>query len=768
MTMLRLPLDKVCKLLFRPHVPSQALQLISATRLLSSKRPPSHIKEVNSSSKKPVQKDTKKKQPKTVRDEDQALLPSVVLVGRPNVGKSALYNRLVRRKEALVYDTPGGHVTRDYREGVAQLSDLRFKLFDTAGMEADSEGGSLLGRAMALTAKLLTRSHLALFMLDARAGVQPMDIELARWLRCQTRLPVILAANKCEGGNRQADYVLAAMGEAYQVGFGEAVAISAESGEGLADLYEKLQPHIDRATANIPAEVTARRERAAAASRPPPPLKSTGTHGEPTESEILDEGASAVHIREGDVRAEPALVQGNGTAAEGESAGEVFREQGLDVRWVQSEGSGREAVLGPDQVSIDGEGGMGSKDLTNESALEAGTRVNMGAEEGLEAEADRPFAVNGSDSVASGRVSVTASASKKNIVELASDTAVDGSNDGENGFSNGMSLHETSLSRNGAKSSPLEEVVESGYGAFTMEEAEGRQRKEAELEAAEAVPLQFAIAGRPNVGKSTLVNFLLGQDRVLTGPEPGLTRDSVQIPFEHNGRPIWLVDTAGWMHRSRLEEGAPQLSAADARKKIMRAHVVALMLDAQEIAASGVLMKGNEVTLASWVLEEGRALIVLVNKIDCLSGPEQRKLTKKLEAELNELLPQARGAPILTLSALKGLGAARLMPKVVSLYDSWKTRLPTSRINRWLQQVEMQMPNKPGYGVRVRYITQIKARPPTFVVFVSGAGDFPASRLRFLASGIRKEFGMEGVPIRMLERRVLRKGGQGTSRLKHR
>ncbi|MCO5587050.1 hypothetical protein L7F22_040995 [Adiantum nelumboides] len=287
-----------------------------------------------------------------------------------------------------------------------------------------------------------------------------------------------------------------------------------------------------------------------------------------------------------------------------------------------------------------------------------------------------------------------------------------------------------------------------------------------ELSADEAcegsLPLQLAIAGRPNVGKSTILNSLLREERVLTGPEPGLTRDAVRVKFKYDNKSVYLVDTAGWMQRAQITEGPAALSAMHARRSLMRSNIVVLVLDGQEIAKARKSMLQSEVALARWVTLEGRGLVVVVNKMDLLKGKEQaelrNKVMKAVPEEINKILPQVDGIPIVFVSALEGKGRAAIMRKVFESYRRWNVRLPTAKLNNWLRKVLSRHPRKAegGHGPKMRYITQVKARPPTFVVFVTGAGDIQETDLRFVASAMREDFDLGGIPIRVIPRHTRR------------
>jgi GTPase len=432
----------------------------------------------------------------------------VAIIGRPNVGKSTLFNRLAGRKLALVHDTPG--VTRDRREAQAALGDLRFELIDTAGLDEGAQG-SLAARTRAQTEKALEDADLVLFLVDARAGVMPLDRDFARVLR-RLKKPIILLANKSERGAPPLD-------EFFALGLGAPVGISAEHGEGLAELYAALAP-------------------------------------------LLDE----------------------------------------------------------------------------------------------EAEAD---------------------------------------------------------------------------------EAPASER-----------PLRLAIIGRPNVGKSTLVNRLLGQERMLTGPEAGITRDAIAIAWQWHGRTISLVDTAGLRRRPKVAEKLEQLAVADARDTIRFAEVCALVVDATQ------LLEKQDLTIARDVAEEGRALVLAVNKWDLVE--DKRAKLKELEEKLETSLPQLAGLKAVTVSAKTGAGIEKLMPAVFDAFGAWNRRVPTPQLNRWLAEAQARNPPPlvSGRRLRLRFMTQANIRPPTFALFASKPGDLPDSYRRYLVNLLRESFDLPGVPIRVM----LRKG----------
>ncbi|MDP5279106.1 ribosome biogenesis GTPase Der [Sphingomonas sp. DG1-23] len=440
-------------------------------------------------------------------------LPIVAIIGRPNVGKSTLFNRLVGKRLALVDDQPG--VTRDRREGEANLLGLEFRVMDTAGYE-DKDVATLPGRMRAQTEAAVRDADVSLFLIDARAGVTPLDEEIARWLRSTDR-PVVLMANKAEGKAGEAGIL-----EAMALGLGDPIPFSAEHGEGVVDLFEALLPHVER-----------------------------------------DEAEEAPE----------------------------------------------------DEESPD-------------------------------------------------------------------------------------------------------------------------------------APLKLAIVGRPNAGKSTLVNRLLDEDRMITGPEAGITRDSISVDwewedFEGAMRKVRLIDTAGLRKKARVEEKLEKLSVMDTLRAIDFAEVVVLLLD----ATRG--LEVQDLKIADRVLQEGRALIIALNKWDVAENASS--LFNGVKGALDEGLAQVKGVPLLTVSAETGKGLDMLMKVAFETREAWSRRVSTGQLNRWFERaIEANPPPAPG-GKRIkpRYVTQNKSRPPSFVLFGTRVDLLPVSYQRYLINGLRKEFDFGAVPVRL-------------------
>ena len=431
---------------------------------------------------------------------------TVAIVGRPNVGKSTLFNRLVGRRAALVASTPG--VTRDRREGWARIGPLRFRAIDTAGLE-EAAPETIAGRMMAQTERALADADAALLLIDGRAGVTPADEYFAKQLR-RLHLPIILAVNKCEGGAAESG-----VAESHALGLGQPIPISAEHGEGLADLYDALSPF---------------------------------------DSDASEDAARADNV------------------------------------------------------------------------------------------------------------------------------------------------------------------------------------------------LRLAIVGRPNVGKSTLLNRLVGEARVITGAEPGLTRDSIAVRWSYEGRAVELVDTAGLRRRAKTVATLDKLSARDAERALGQAAVVLVVFDATEPAGR------QDMAIAARAADEGRAVVILLNKWDAVR--DRAAARAAIQDRLEAALAQVKGVPVVTCSGLTGAGTDAIMPAVLAAFEAWNRRVPTAQLNRWLEEAVAHHPPPLAAGrrLKLRYITQVKARPPTFALFASKPQALPESYRRYLVNGIGAEFGLAGVPIRLLLR----------------
>jgi GTP-binding protein len=439
--------------------------------------------------------------------------PAVAIIGRPNVGKSTLFNRLTATRDALVSDLPG--LTRDRRDGFAELAGHVLKLVDTAGLE-EAEAGSIADRMRRQTEAAMATADLVLFVIDSRAGVTPADKAFAKIARSAGR-PVVLVANKSEGrAGRDGFY------EAFELGFGEPVPISAEHGEGLGDLAVDMLAAL-----------------------------------------------------------------GLGTTP-GSTPGEAIPER----------------------------------------------------------------------------------------------------------------------------------------------------------------PVRIAIVGRPNAGKSTLVNAILGEDRMITGPEPGLTRDAVSTDFDWGGRHVRLFDTAGLRKKARITELAEKLSASDAVRAIRFAEVVVLLIDAERA------IEHQDLTIGSLVTDEGRALVIAINKWDLVEN--KQKLLRDIKERVADSLAQVPGVTVVPLSALSERGIDKLRDAIFSAWATWNKRVSTSDLNRWLGEALSRHapPAASGRPIRLRFVTQPSTRPPTFVAFCSKPDDLPKSYVRYLTNSLRDAFDLPGVPLRF----NLRKG----------
>ncbi|MEE2661443.1 MAG: ribosome biogenesis GTPase Der [Pseudomonadota bacterium] len=447
------------------------------------------------------------------------MLPQIVIVGRPNVGKSTLFNRLVGRRSAIVDPSPG--VTRDRREGIVALGSEEFTVIDTAGL-TDCPMLDVGVQMQKQTLRAVENADVILFLIDALVGVTPLDKDFANLLR-KPNARVILVANKCESKSSYAGLL-----EAYQLGFGEPVVISAEHGIGIPDLADVV--------------------------------------------------------------------------------GAAFE------------------TLGP-------------------------------------------------------------------------------------------------------------------HASVSVEEFSERERLGSSI--AESGPLQLAIIGRPNVGKSTLVNTLLGSERVITGPEPGITRDAISIMWNWRGNKIKLVDTAGMRRKARVSEKLEKLSVGDALEAVRYSHVALLVVDAT------MMPERQDLVIARHVIDEGRAIVIAINKWDAVGNGSQALNSFLSRIEIS--LPQIRGVPVVKVSALNCQGTQMLLKEVVNAYGVWNRRIGTASLNKWLAQaIQIHPPPiSKGRRIRIRYITQSKNRPPTFVVFVNRPRALPESYIRYLTNGIRETFTLPGIPIRI-------------------
>ncbi|MCB2136778.1 MAG: ribosome biogenesis GTPase Der [Rhodobacteraceae bacterium] len=449
---------------------------------------------------------------------------TLAIVGRPNVGKSTLFNRLVGRKLALVDNTPG--VTRDLREGEARLGDLRFTVIDSAGLE-EATDDSLQGRMRRLTERAVEMADICLFVIDARAGVTPTDQVFAEILR-KKNAHVILAANKAEGKAADSGVL-----DAYSLGLGEPVRLSAEHGEGMDELYHLLRPLADTFAAR------------AAADMPE------------TDVDVSDDDQDAPRV-------------------------------------------------------------------------------------------------------------------------------------------------------------PTKEA-----------------------------PLQIAVIGRPNAGKSTLINKILGEERLLTGPEAGITRDAISVHADFLGTPMRIFDTAGMRKKARISDKLEKLSVSDGLRAVRFAEVVVVLLDV------AIPFEQQDLRIADFAESEGRAVVVAANKWD-LEDDKSEKL-KDLREAFERLLPQLKGAPLVTVSAKTGKGLDRLHAAILKAHEVWNRRVTTARLNQWLTAMtEAHPPPAPGgRRIKLRYMTQVKTRPPAFVVMCNHGDKLPESYGRYLVNGLRADFDMPGTPIRL-------------------
>lgn len=451
---------------------------------------------------------------------------NLAIIGRPNVGKSTLFNRLVGKRLALVDDAPG--VTRDRRFADGSIGELKFRIIDTAGLE-ETTGDTLEARMQEQTEKAIQEADIILFLVDARTGVTPSDKGFADLLR-KSGKPVIPVANKFEGKAAEAGYY-----EAFQLGFGDPVPLSAEHGTGLADLHQEIVDKI------------------------------------------------------------------------GEKA--AFPDDDID-------GTEAEEVWFDDEVE-----------------------------------------------------------------------------------------------------------EEPAYD--------------------DTKPLKIAIVGRPNAGKSTLINHMIGEERLLTGPEAGITRDSISVDWEWNGRTIRLYDTAGMRRKARVQEKLEKLSVSDGLRALQYAEVVIVLLDATRP------FEKQDLQIADLVIREGRAPVIALNKWDLIED-RQESLSEMLE-KAERLLPQIKGLKVVPVAGLTGEGLERLMQAVLDVHKAWNRRIPTAKLNRWLEGILYHHPPPAvaGRRIRIKYVAQIKSRPPTFVASCSRPEALPTSYVRYMVNSLRDEFGLWATPIRL-------------------
>lgn len=456
----------------------------------------------------------------------------VAIIGRPNVGKSTLFNRLAGRKLALVDDTPG--VTRDRRSHPAKLYDMHFEVIDTAGFE-DAAPATLQGRMRAQTEIAIEEADLIFFMVDAKAGLLPDDRTFAEIVR-KSGKPVVLVANKAEARGAQGGML-----EAWELGLGEPVPVSAEHGQGLPDLRD-------------------------------------------------------------------AVVEALGAEV-------VFADEEDDDEIAASE-----VLIGEDIADPD---------------------------------------------------------------------------------------------------------------------AEDAQAYD------EAKPMRIAVVGRPNAGKSTMINALIGEERLLTGPEAGITRDSISVDWTWRGRRIKLFDTAGMRRKSRVQEKLEKMSVQDGLHAVRFAEIVIIVLDAT------IPFEKQDLQIADLIVREGRAPVIAFNKWDLIEHPQE--VLADLREKTERLLPQVRGIQAVPVSAETGRGLDKLMDAVVRTHRVWNSRVSTGKLNRWLEAILAHHPPPAvaGRRLKVKYLTQAKTRPPGFVVSCSRPEAMPQSYVRYLTNSLREAFDMPGVPIRI-------------------
>ena len=566
----------------------------------------------------------------------------IAIVGRPNVGKSTLFNRLVGRAHAIVDDRPG--ITRDRREGDGRLAGMRFRIIDTAGLE-EAVTGSLEDRMRQQSERAIEIADVTLLMLDARAGVTPVDKFIADNIR-RTGAEVVVVANKCEGRAGQVG-----IAEAWQLGLGEPVALSASHGDGLVDLHDAISD----AARNVGVDV----------------------FGD-------DDG-----VGEGD------------GAAEEDGAGDDGADEGVEAGKRKVAGTGRVAEA---KVKEGDEGG-----------------ADAGAAGGKADQIKCEDAEDNSDAKAGDATDVKVPARAESSAPS-----------GDSGSADGSSL--------------LDDAGLAADGELAPDDGDGKG--DVWLDEASSQPMRVSIVGRPNMGKSTLVNKMLGEERLLTGPEAGITRDSIEVPFSWKGRDYRLVDTAGMRRTARIADKVEHLMVDDAHRAIQFSHICVLLVD------GGEGLHKQDLAIARLIAEEGRGLVIGANKWDAVK--DRQKAARRIDDRLEISLAQLRGVPVIHMSGKHGRGLTKMMSAASDIYELWNTRVSTGRLNRWLENMLEAHPPPlvEGRRLRIRYMTQVKIRPPTFALFVSRPVEMPESYLRYLVTGLRIDFGLHGIPVRM----VMRKG----------
>lgn len=471
---------------------------------------------------------------------------TLAIIGRPNVGKSTFFNKLARKKLAIVDDRPG--VTRDWRETLVEIDGTDWIIVDTAGLE-NATDDSVEGRMRRQTEMAIDFADALVMMIDARVGLTPTDEYFAKLVR-KTGKPVVLVANKCEGREAEAGVL-----EAYSLGLGEPIALSAEHGHGMGDFIDQtnaIYAHLREV--------------------------------KPLASDFEDE----------------------------EEENEFFSEDDI---------------------------------------------VEGDMEDFIDAPIDE------------------------------------------------------------------DEIIED--------------------ELIEEKSIKLAIVGRPNVGKSTLVNALLGEERMMTGPEAGVTRDSITTQWEYNERKIRLVDTAGLRKRAKIYDPLEKTMAHETMRAVRLAHVVALVIDGT------VGVDRQDLIIARHIVDEGRALIILVNKWDAME--DKNELLKEIGWRFEDSLAQVKDLPIVPISALREKNLDKFMDGVLEVYRLWNKRISTAHLNRWLSMMVQAHPSPlvNGRPNKVKYMTQAKSRPPTFLMWVARPDELPESYQRYITNGLRERYNLPAVPIRL-------------------